>query len=127
MLDVRAAMPDPEETVEIDGLRLYALPAALVSSAPGFYRQHATEARAALAARGYWQACRAVQDSLGRFLMNLMLASGGYPWTVIPLEQRDAYMAALEEASVREDIEPFAAFLAGLVETRLEGQYTSRP
>jgi len=385
VLDVRAAMPDPEETVEIDGLRLYALPAALVSSAPGFYRQHATEARAALAmvkdasdllrpllegghstiagrlagalrnigrdrmaeeivktmqaagytirvddpfeaaaatplatravspyvnrlrlmweamrvpvierfpvppglperpqeylkdveeiyvtdayhslsiegyrvsaeliervrsgnwnpdgddgdreqrdavaARGYWQAYRAVHDSLeqvldgknagtvadqdhgtwyremfapsvtaglvrpadlagyrndqvyirrsmhvpprreavrdmmpaffellageaepsvrvvlghfvfvyihpymdgngrmGRFLMNLMLASGGYPWTVIPLAQCDAYMAALEEASVRQNIEPFAEFLAGLVATRLEGQDTA--
>lgn len=52
---------------------------------------------------------------MGRFLMNLMLASGGYPWTVIPLEQRNAYMAALEEASVRQDIAPFAEFLAGLV------------
>ncbi len=25
---------------------------------------------------------------MGRFIMNLMLASGGYPWTVIPLERR---------------------------------------
>lgn len=385
VLDVRATMPDPEETVEIDGLRLYALPAALVSSAPGFYRQHATEARAALtmvkdasdllrpllegghstiagrlagalrnigrdrmaeeivktmqaagytirvddpfeaaaatplaprevspyvnrlrlmweamrvpvierfpvspglpgrpqeylknveeiyvtdayhslsiegyrvsaeliervrsgnwnpdgddgdrrqrdalAARGYWQAYRAVQYSLeqlldgksagavadqdhgtwyremfapsvtaglvrpadlagyrndqvyirrsmhvpprreavrdmmpaffellageaepavrvvlghfvfvylhpyrdgngrmGRFLMNLMLASGGYPWTVIPLAQRDAYMAALEEASVRQDIGRFTEFLADLVETRLQGRATA--
>lgn len=32
---------------------------------------------------------------MGRFLMNLMLASGGYPWTVIPVQQREAYMAAL--------------------------------
>lgn len=62
---------------------------------------------------------------MGRFLMNLMLASGGYPWTVIPLEQRDAYMAALEEASVRQDIGPFAEFLAGLVETRLQGRATA--
>lgn len=62
---------------------------------------------------------------MGRFLMNLMLASGGYPWTVIPLEQRNAYMAALEEASVRQDIEPFAEFLAGLVEARLQGQATA--
>ena len=26
----------------------------------------------------------------GRFLMNLMLAAGGYSWTVVPLQQRDA-------------------------------------
>ncbi|MEA1051233.1 Fic family protein [Lamprobacter modestohalophilus] len=55
---------------------------------------------------------------MGRFLMNLMLASGGYPWTVIPLEQRERYIAALEDASVRRQIEPFARLLAGLVEMR---------
>lgn len=62
---------------------------------------------------------------MGRFLMNLMLASGGYPWTVIPLEQRNAYMAALEDASVRQEIGPFAEFLAGLVEARLQGRATA--
>jgi hypothetical protein len=31
-------------------------------------------------------------------------------------------MAALEKASVVEDIEPFAEFLAGLVERRLAGE-----
>ncbi|MBK8662211.1 MAG: Fic family protein [Ignavibacteriales bacterium] len=29
---------------------------------------------------------------IGRFLMNVMLASGGYPWTTIPLQKRDEYM-----------------------------------
>lgn len=54
---------------------------------------------------------------MGRFLMNVMLASGGYPWTVIPLDTRNEYMAALEAASVRKDIAPFARFVAGLVHT----------
>ena len=49
---------------------------------------------------------------IARFLMNVMMAAAGQPWTVIKLEQRAAYMAALETASVREDIRPFAAFLA---------------
>jgi hypothetical protein len=48
----------------------------------------------------------------GRFLMNVMLAAGGYPWTVIPVQARDRYMAALEAASVGEDIGPFTSFLA---------------
>lgn len=52
---------------------------------------------------------------MGRFLMNLMMASGGYPWTVIPLAQRTEYMAALESASVDHDIQLFAKFLAALV------------
>ena len=52
---------------------------------------------------------------MGRFLMNVMLAAGGYPWTVIPLEKRDEYMDALERGSVEQDIKPFAIFLANLV------------
>jgi Fic family protein len=55
---------------------------------------------------------------VGRFLMNVMMASGGYPWTVVPLEGRDAYMASLESASVHQDIRPFAQFLSGLIRTR---------
>ncbi len=55
---------------------------------------------------------------IGRFLMNLMSASGGYPWIVIPLERRDDYMSALESASVEGDIKPFSILLANLVSTR---------
>jgi hypothetical protein len=49
---------------------------------------------------------------IGRFLMNTMMAAGGYPWTVIPVGSRDQYMAALEAASVDQNIVPFAEFLA---------------
>jgi hypothetical protein len=49
---------------------------------------------------------------LGRFLMNAMLASGGYPWTIIQIEQRTQYMDALEAASSRGDINLFARFVA---------------
>ena len=49
---------------------------------------------------------------MGRFLMNAMMASGGYPWTVIELERRSAYMEALDEASSRANIVPFAEFIA---------------
>jgi Fic family protein len=36
---------------------------------------------------------------IARFLMNALLAAGGYPWTVIPLQHRATYLAALESAS----------------------------
>lgn len=52
---------------------------------------------------------------MGRFLMNTMMASGTYPWTIIPVEQRTEYMMALESASVDQDIKPFTRFLAQLL------------
>jgi Fic/DOC family len=51
----------------------------------------------------------------GRFLMNVMMAAGGYPWTVIPVERRDEYMSALEAASVDQNIVPFAKFIASIM------------
>lgn len=58
---------------------------------------------------------------MGRFLMNVMLASGGYPWTVIPVEERKTYMDALEKASVDQDIKAFVKFLGYLVDEGLKG------
>ncbi|PKO62574.1 MAG: cell filamentation protein Fic [Betaproteobacteria bacterium HGW-Betaproteobacteria-18] len=52
---------------------------------------------------------------LGRFLMNAMLATGGYVWTVVPVEQRKTYMEALEAASTGHDIAGFAAFIGQLI------------
>jgi Fic family protein len=59
---------------------------------------------------------------MGRFLMNVILTSGGYPWTVIPVSERDEYMTALEGASVGQDITRLAAFLARLVRDAMEGK-----
>jgi len=47
-----------------------------------------------------------------------MLASGGYPWTSVPLDERDRYGSALESASVDQDIKPFTRFLSGLLDHR---------
>jgi len=49
---------------------------------------------------------------IARFLMNVMRAAAGQPWTVIRVEERNDYMRTLEAASVQGDIRPFAAFLA---------------
>lgn len=49
---------------------------------------------------------------VARFLMNAMLASGGYPWTVIRVEDRARYLNALDSASIDQDIGAFAQFVA---------------
>jgi len=61
---------------------------------------------------------------VARFLMNLMLASGGYPWTVIPVDRRASYMRALEAASVDQNIRPFASFLGEIVQGHINGNHT---
>nr|WP_321358920.1 Fic family protein [uncultured Hyphomonas sp.] len=55
-----------------------------------------------------------------RFVMNLMCAAAGYPWLIIKVDQRDAYMAALESASVGQDIEPFARFLGDSLKAQMQ-------
>jgi hypothetical protein len=57
---------------------------------------------------------------MARFVMNAMLASGGYPWTVIRVEHRDSYLAALETASIEQNIRPFARFVAERVQWSLK-------
>jgi Fic family protein len=52
---------------------------------------------------------------LGRFIMNYMLTTAGYVWTIVPVQQRAEYMAALEQASSARNIRPFAQMLARLV------------
>lgn len=47
-----------------------------------------------------------------RFTMNLLLAAGGYPWTVIRVDDRDDYMRALESASVDDNLSAFARFIS---------------
>ncbi|WP_421995365.1 Fic family protein [Roseococcus sp.] len=59
-----------------------------------------------------------------RLLMNAMLASGGYPWTVIRLEDRDDYLRGLDAASIEGDVGPFADFIADRVRLAME---TYRP
>ncbi|WP_367608293.1 Fic family protein [Legionella sp. W05-934-2] len=53
---------------------------------------------------------------IGRFLMNVMMATGHYPWTIIPVDRRNEYMEALEQASVQQDIIPFCKFLSSCLD-----------
>ncbi len=50
-----------------------------------------------------------------RFVMNSQLVTAGYPWVVVPVERRQEYMSALEQASVEENIEGFARFIGSLM------------
>lgn len=56
---------------------------------------------------------------MARFLMNSMLASGGYPWAVVRVEDRAKYLGALDSASIDTNITPLAKFLAERVEWSL--------
>jgi fido (protein-threonine AMPylation protein) len=55
---------------------------------------------------------------IGRFLMNAMFASGGYPWTIIQVKNRIQYLQALEMAGPERNIEPFAQFVAQELSSR---------
>jgi hypothetical protein len=55
-----------------------------------------------------------------RFLMNVMLAGGGYPWTIIRNDNRADYLAALDKASIDGDIGHFTRFVADRVAWSME-------
>ena len=63
---------------------------------------------------------------LGRFIMNAMLASGGYPWTIVPVERRNDYLATLNEASGKSSIRPLAEFLNGLRKVQSDPNYVPK-
>jgi hypothetical protein len=63
----------------------------------------------------------------GRFIMNAMLASGGIPWTVVPVDRRAEYMQALDSASSKNDIVPFTKMIADCAKHEPPPPRRSRP
>lgn len=55
---------------------------------------------------------------ISRFLMNFMLTTGDYPWTIVTVQSRSAYLAALEQASTYQNIEPLADLICSLLESQ---------
>jgi Fic family protein len=64
---------------------------------------------------------------MGRLLMNTMLASGGYPWTVIPVTMKTAYRQSLERARTEKDIRSFSKLVASLVNQSIRGKALAVP
>lgn len=48
-----------------------------------------------------------------RFLMNVLFVTSHYPWSIITVDERATYMAALEKASIEGDITDFAKLIMG--------------
>lgn len=46
-----------------------------------------------------------------RFILNTMLASGGYPWTIVQVKNRKQYIDALETAHTKGDINDFTRYI----------------
>ena len=55
---------------------------------------------------------------IGRFLMNTLLASGGYPWTVVRVENRSQYISILENTHINFDMTAFTCFIKSEMETK---------
>jgi Fic family protein len=49
---------------------------------------------------------------IGRFLMNVMLVTGGYNWTIIRNSERADYMRTLDLVMIEKDIISFTKFVA---------------
>jgi len=51
---------------------------------------------------------------VARFLMNTQFISGGYNWTIVPVERKREYIDALEKASTGGNVAPFVEFIASI-------------
>lgn len=56
---------------------------------------------------------------LGRFLMNYLLVTGGYTWTIVSVQSRNEYLSALEQASTYGNVEPFTHLITRLLREQM--------
>jgi Fic family protein len=49
---------------------------------------------------------------IGRFVMNTLLAAGGYPWTVVKMGNRSEYISSLETAHTTGDLSLFTRIIS---------------
>lgn len=59
---------------------------------------------------------------LSRFIMNTALASKGYPWTVIRVNDRQEYLESLEKAGTTQSIAPFCVFIQNSIQFAIDGR-----
>jgi hypothetical protein len=120
---VRAGLSDPTDSGESRHRSEPAAPRwkAVRDAVPALFDLLERETEASVrAVLGHWMfgyIHRYTDDDgrLARFVLNIMLASGGYPWTVIRVDDRSEYMAALDAASADADIEPLSRFIGSRV------------
>lgn len=62
-----------------------------------------------------------------RVLLNSLLASGGYPWTIIRVEDRNEYLAGLNAASISGNVRPFVELMQKRVNAALEERPVEKP
>lgn len=56
---------------------------------------------------------------MARFVMNALLVSSGYPWTIIDVADRGAYLSALERASIDGEIASFCQLVIAAMQKKL--------
>ena len=112
LLEVRAALPAPDDVVDIDGLRAFSLPAALAACPPRFFRRRPVDALAALAL------VRDPSDLLPR-----LLAAGR---TTVAGRLAAAFRD-VGRNRIADEIGPFADFLAELVASNPPARAGSAP
>lgn len=63
---------------------------------------------------------------MARFIMNAMLTSGGYPWTIIEVTNRDQYMDCLSITDENQDISAFARFIIESMERSISSTSSTK-